>query len=257
MNYFKDKEKLTIKAEQHTEEMWKNYTYEISDCARDSSRYSDRMFKFSDPKRADKEQRIVLTDEDSVSAVFNHQKGKVCVLNFASYKNPGGMFLRGSKAQEECLCHESFLYNVLSELDDYYTSHFQTLNRSLYTNDALYTPNIRFFRDNKNCLADVITCAAPNYKAASKYHNVSKFENLSVLKDRTRFVLDVASEEQVDTLILGAWGCGVFGQDPTEVAECFMNKLKKHQDIENVVFAVIDKNSENYKAFEKVINSRL
>lgn len=255
MNYFEGKEKRIIKAEKHTEEMWKNYKDEIYNCVLKTKRYSDRFFV--SVKRDDKKQNITLTDGDSVSAVFNHQKGKVCVLNFASYKNPGGMFLRGSKAQEECLCHESFLYNVLSELDDYYTSHFQTLNRSLYTNDALYTPNIRFFRDNKNCLADVITCAAPNYKAASKYHNVSKFENLSVLKDRTRFVLDVASEEQVDTLILGAWGCGVFGQDPTEVAECFMNELKKHQDIENIVFAVIDKNFENYKTFEKVINSKL
>lgn len=48
---------------------------------------------------------------DSVSAIFEEHADnqKMAVLNFASYKNPGGMFIKGSKAQEECLCHESFL----------------------------------------------------------------------------------------------------------------------------------------------------
>lgn len=255
MNYFEGKEKRIIKAEKHTEEMWKNYKDEIYSCVSKTKHYSDKFF--ISIKRDNKKQIIALTDEDSVSAIFGHQKGKVCVLNFASYKNPGGMFLIGSKAQEECLCHESFLYNVLSNFtDNYYLPHLQTLNKSLYTNEALYTPNVRFFYNDKECLADVLTCAAPNYAAASKYSRVSMVENLKVLKDRTRFVLDIVSKENVDTLILGAWGCGVFGQDPSEVARYFLNELKNHQDIENIVFAVIDKNSENYLAFKRILEKQ-
>ena len=251
MNYFEGKEERAIKADNHTEEMWKKHTDEIYDCVAKTKRYSNNI---STMPRTAKKQQIVLTDEDSVSAVFNHQKGRVCVLNFASYKNPGGMFLKGSKAQEECLCHESFLYNVLNEfIDGYYSPHLKTLNKALYTNEALYSPGVKFIRNKKECLADVLTCAAPNYKAAYKYQNVSREQNSKVLKDRTKFVLDIASNEGIDTLILGAWGCGVFGQEPSEVAECFLEELKNHQDIENIVFAVIDKNSENYKAFENCI----
>ena len=54
-------------------------------------------------------------------------------------------------------------------------------------------------------------------------------------------------------MILGAWGCGVFGQDPSEVAKQFIDELENHKDIENIIFAIIDKESNNYRDFEKAI----
>ena len=251
--YWENKEERSRIAKDHTSKMYKFYSDEIYNCVSKTEIYVDKV---DNPLNDVREQKIVLTDEDSVSAVFNHRDGKVCVLNFASYKHAGGAFLNGSRAQEECLCHESFLYNVLNEFNDiYYEKNLEDLNRGLYTNKALYSPDVRFFKGDKNCLADVITCAAPNYTTGYRYKTVLKEENSKVLKDRIKFILNIASNKNVDTLILGAFGCGVFGQDPYEVAKYFLDELEYHKDIENIVFAVIDKDSENYKAFKEIIKN--
>lgn len=202
---------------------------------------------------------IRLESLDSVSAVLKYAglSSKTAVLNFASYKEPGGMFLQGSKAQEECLCHESTLYNVLMRFEDtYYASNRKQLNRALYQNAALYSPDVYFERNDNSVECDVITCAAPNFSAASKYCNVSREENATVLESRIKFILYLAATQQVDTLILGAFGSGVFGQDAKEVAEITMNLLRHYDGVfKEVVFAVIDEKSANYKAFNDVIGT--
>lgn len=202
---------------------------------------------------------VRLESLDSVSAVLKYTdlSSKTAVLNFASYKEPGGMFLQGSKAQEECLCHESTLYNVLRKFDStYYARNRKALNRALYQNTALFSPDIYFERNDTSVKCDVITCAAPNFSAASKYCNVSRGENTDVLKSRIKFILYLAATKQVDTLILGAFGSGVFGQDAKEVAEITMKLLKRYNGVfKKVVFAVIDEKSTNYKAFNDVIGT--
>lgn len=75
-------------------------------------------------------------DIETFDAALKYGEGKTCVLNFASFKNPGGGFLKGTVAQEEYLCQNSTLYNVLSRFTSYYEK-----NR-LSTNDALYSPGI-------------------------------------------------------------------------------------------------------------------
>ncbi len=251
--YWENKVERSKIAKRHTLKMWKIYKDEIYDCVSKTEIFSNDVSYSLDNH---KEQKIVLTDEDSVSAIFNHQKGRVCALNFASFKYPGGGFINGSRAQEECLCHESFLYNVLNEFNtSFYEDNKKYINKNLYINRALYSSDVRFFKDDKNCLADVLTCAAPNFASAFKYNNVSKEENFVVLEDRIKFVLNIASTKKVDTLILGAWGCGVFGQDPSVVASLFVKELVNHKDIENIIFAVIDKNSANYLAFKEILEN--
>lgn len=200
---------------------------------------------------------------DTVSAIEkiyeNYQlypyRTKVAALNFASYKNPGGMFLKGSKAQEECLCHHSALYNILSRFPNYYAENKKNLNEALYTDRAIYTPSVPFFTESSRFDCDIITCAAPNKYAAQRYKNVSDEKNWYHLYNRIEFILNIAKLHQVDILIVGAFGCGVFGQDPYEVAAIFKYLLdNKSYGFSQVIFAIlIGTRVNNYTPFEKVL----
>lgn len=239
--YWTDKGKRMAQAKKHVDILQKYYGKEIEEQSENTKMYSPYSFTESFvPKYGHPEQVFVNTD--SVSAILQEAKensGKrIAVLNFASYKNPGGMFLQGSKAQEECLCMESTLYPVLEKWTDlYYIPNRNNLNRALYTDRALYTENVLFARKKGELVkADVLTCAAPNFSAAAKYGKVSEIENSKILEDRIRFVRNIL-QEKADIIILGAWGCGVFGQDPKEVASLFENAFHDFP-CDKVVYAV-------------------
>lgn len=257
--YWKDKEERAKIAQNHTKRCEKLYEKEISNSIRDTVIY-DTGFTF-DKLTVHHNTEIIVEDLDSVSAVMKYCTGRedinnrTAVLNFSSYKNPGGMFINGSKAQEECLCHESFLYNVLKEFQsEFYDWNNQHKNKALYLNRGMYTYNVLFFKGNDKKFCDVITCAAPNKSAAQKYQNVSDKENERVLRSRIRYVLDIAADNRVKTLILGAYGCGVFGQNPVEVAAIFKEYLYGYFNgmFEKVVFAVPKGKNNNLEAFKKI-----
>ena len=206
---------------------------------------------------------VVLYDMTTADAIFSFVllADKVCALNFASFKNPGGKFLEGSMAQEESLCHVSTLYNVLRAFrNTFYHDNLTRINRLLYANKAIYSPHIVFADETstKHATCDIITCAAPNYRAAAKYRGVTMEENTRALYDRCKFVLDVAAEHRVDVLILGAYGCGVFGQDPYMVAKIFKHLLVDYTTKFNkVIFAIPNSGhgTRNFAAFDSVFKS--
>ena len=257
--YWDEKEKRAKQAQKHTEKMEKYFGEFINKSTRDTIYYFPQ---FECKKKIEKDMKIIVDDIDSVGAIFKYanEDDKMAVLNFASYKNPGGQFLNGSKAQEECLCHESYLYNVLSKINDYYDWNNQHKNKALYLNRGLYSPDIAFARKvNGSMVAqwcDVITCAAPNKTAAQKYMNVTNEENTEALRSRIKFVLDIAKNNEVDTLILGAYGCGVFGQDPYEVANIFKEYLDDCKCFKTVIFAVPNGKNYNYEAFMKTFEGK-
>ena len=251
--YWVNKEERAKLAQNHTKEMEDLYKDEIEDCIDETLAYNVNS-KFIE-KRLNNKQVIIVDEIDSVGAVFKYVNINeiTAVLNFASYNNPGGNFINGSKAQEECLCHESYLYNVLKGRIGYYKINHKNKNRSLYTDRALYSPNVRFTKECKDVFCDVITCAAPNKTAAQKYCNVSDEENSEVLKERIEFVLKIAQDNGVDNLILGAYGCGVFGQDPLEVAKIFKEFLSgKYKRFNKVIFAIPNKLEVNYRCFKRI-----
>ena len=259
MSNWKGKTARSLLAMEHTTQMGELYPEDIRKCIFNSSVYGPHfaieLSKFNvRPKQVD----IALAPEDSVTAVmYNPTEGKntTALLNFASYKTPGGMFLMGANAQEEAICHESILFNVLKEFPDYYTWNNLSKNRALYLDRAIYSKNILFLKDYEKFRADVITCASPNKKAAQQYCNVTNEENYVVLKQRIEFVLKLAAINKVDTLILGAFGCGVFGQNPTEVATIFKEYLNEYPYVfDKVIFAIPNKDSANYLAFNEVLN---
>lgn len=249
LKYWEEERKRAQIAEKHVAEMEKQYSSYIRKSVEKTKEYDPDTSTAWDGEVVKTE--IILKDQDSVSAIFEYSKGETALLNFASYRYPGGMFLEGAMAQEECLCHASNLYNVLVKKPEFYDWNSMNLNRSLYVNRALYSPKILFFKGDKEKKCDVITCAAPNKTAAKMYQHVSDEENFVVLRDRIKFVLNIAQDNKVENLILGAFGCGVFGQDAEEVAKIFMEELVKGTTIKQVIFAI--PKGENYDKFKKVM----
>lgn len=243
------KDEMAYKAQMHTSTMAVRYEKEIEEAIKNSVIYNNKN-EFKKPIPGDT--KIILEDLTTSSAIYKYiDMSKIAVLNFASYKNPGGYFIDGSMAQEEAICHDSFLYNVLKEFkSNYYSVNCTDLNRGLYRNKAIYSPNISFIHGSFEEVVDVITCASPNWNAAGRFGQVTEAENLQALKARIKFILDIAYENNVETLILGAFGCGVFKQDAKIVARIF-NEYLKHYNFKKVIFAIPrGKDSYNYDAFE-------
>ena len=258
--YWQNKQERTKFAKQHTADMEKKYRKEIEICI-DKTKIYDNRSQFSGHPLIDASMTMEVMTTDTVSALFNCDNqidGKIAVLNFASYKNPGGGFMIGSRAQEECLCQESFLYNVLKAFEkSYYEINRNDLNRALYRNKALYSPDVIFEHNGQKRVCDVITCASPNFSAASKF--VDRKENNRWLRNRIEFILKIAKAEAVDTLILGAFGCGVFQQDPEVVARYFI-ELSESIFVDSkvrIIFAVIPplpNQTDNMTPFIKIVD---
>lgn len=253
------KEENRNKALDHIQDMNKKYYKQIQESVNSSViYYEDFLFDNSRIISDTFSTFIQVVAEDSVTSILTKSEGKTAVLNFASFKNPGGKYIEGSMAQEECLCSESILYNVLSNFQDsYYTPNSRgSKNRCLYFNRCIYSPNIIFERNSNIVACNVITCAAPNYRAGSKYCNVSVKDNIKALTERIKFVLNIAKYNNIETLILGAYGCGVSGQEPGIVSNIFKHYLETEfkNIFKNVYFSIPDVSSNNYKTFLKNFN---
>ena len=256
--YWQNKESRKVDAKRHHEKMVQDRLWEIKDSVRNTKIYSQVV---DDVDTYTNKPENYVVNMDTVSAVLEYgtDSDKTVVLNFASFKNPGGGFLDGSSAQEEALCMESTLYEVLSDPDlaDYYTYNNKHKNRALYENRALLSPGVVFERGDVIKQASVLTVAAPNRKAYMEYMcDATESDNLEALRDRVKFVTDILNTNQVEVAILGAFGCGVFGQDPTVVAQLFKDNLRTSA-VKKVIYAVIDKGGHSkegaYAIFQRVI----
>lgn len=173
----------------------------------------------------------------------------VGVLNFASAKNPGGGFLGGASAQEESLARSSGLYSSLLRCPAYYKFH-RAQGTSLYSDRMIYSPACPVFRDDDGAwlerpyLVDFITSPAPNAGAilANAPDELPRLE--PTLRERSRKLLALAAHHGCDVLVLGAWGCGVFRNDPQVVAAIFGAQLQAGGAFwgrfKHVLFSVLD-----------------
>jgi uncharacterized protein (TIGR02452 family) len=178
--------------------------------------------------------------------------GHLACLNFASAKNPGGGFLGGAEAQEESLARSSALYLCLLAAPAYYEQN-RHCRTTLYLDLAIWSPRVPFIRDERGGLleepftASVITSPAPNAGAIARNEPERIGDIEAALHRRTDLVLRIAAEHGVRRLVLGAWGCGVFQNDPWIVARTFAEALTGNGPFANVfpevVFAIYDRST--------------
>lgn len=214
---------------------------------------------------------VELTGETTLAAasrlVGESPGDDVLCLNFASARSPGGGFLSGAQAQEESLARSSGLYLCIAQMTEMYE--FNRANSSLlYSDYMIHSSRVPVFCDDEGNLlempytASFITAPAPNAGAvASNQQNNSKLV-VPTLRERARKVLLVAAAQGHATLVLGAWGCGVFRNDPRTVADIFSELLAGGGEFEGVfervVFAVRDSSKDQavFGAFRSVFGPR-
>jgi len=172
------------------------------------------------------------------------ESNKICILNFASARNPGGGFLKGASTQEETLAKCSALYESIYDSEMYKVNNADN-NNCLYSHYMIYSKNVPIFRDdnmellNMPCKADFITAPAVNTKEALK-RGVSQQTINDTMDMRMDRLFSLCVLNDVDILILGTWGCGVFGGDFKVISTQFMNwlTLKYYGYFKKVIFSV-------------------
>jgi len=188
------------------------------------------------------ETRLQVSNETTLGAAFRLVESglKPLALNFANGIQPGGGFLGGARAQEEVLCRSSALYQTLVD-DPMYEAHRQR-PRPDSTDWAIYSPNVPVFRKDDGTVLDCywplsfLTCAAPYAPA------IGQSEAGDLLEHRIYRILAIAQSYGYTTLVLGAWGCGAFANDPHRTAVAFRQALENDFKgaFSDIVFAITD-----------------
>ena len=227
-----------------------------------------------------KKANVVVSKKRTYEAAKAYKGNHVAVHNFASATNPGGGVVNGAGAQEECLCRCSNLYFCLNTPDMwgmFYTPH-RAAHDPIHNDDIIYTPDIVVFKTDTDrpelmerddwYIVDVITCAAPNLREtpSNRYNSgdgtravtLSDRELQVIHEKRLRRILDSAVINHADTVILGAFGCGAFCNEPQVVATAAANVVRNYMyAFKNIEFAVYCRSSDdsNYRVFNSVLSS--
>ena len=191
--------------------------------------------------------RIEVRNETTFCAAKRLQDAglRALALNFASAKSIGGGWKNGARAQEECLCRGSSLSKCLEANFEFYEFHRER-GGGLYSDWMMLSPDVPIFRGDEPEEAllesawatSFLTAAAPNAKAI----HFGTERILPAFKSRIEKVLSIALAEKFDAVVLGAWGCGAFGNDPHEIARLFVQVLTTtfNGAFAHVAFAVLD-----------------
>ncbi|UED73628.1 TIGR02452 family protein [Brevibacillus sp. DP1.3A] len=209
--------------------------------------------------------KVEVTSESSLDAakrlIVHEKRADAVCLNFASAKNPGGGFLGGSQAQEESLARSSGLYLCIVQMEEMYTYHRQ-LKTCFYSDYMIYSPRVPVLRDqsdqllNDPYLLSFITAPAVNAGVVREREPENIVKIGPVMKERIRKILRTAAIHNHRTIILGAYGCGVFRNKAEDVADYFATVLIEEQYaqlFDHIIFAVYDNSArqENLRAFKE------
>ena len=207
-----------------------------------------------------------MTTLEAARKLLSDNSSPVLALNFASAKNPGGGFLGGSQAQEESLARASAMYECINGVRGFYDTN-RACESCLYTHHMIYSPSVPVFRDDNDELlpspyqVSILTAPAVNRGALQSNEPSRLVEIAPTMLERIDRLLAIAVVRGYRRLILGAWGCGVFKNDPAEVAAWFAEHLNGPcygPMFETVMFAVLDqtKSGDVIAPFHRMFSER-
>ena len=200
-------------------------------------------------RAGDKPTLITIEDCDTLAAAKKFSNP--CCLNFASHKRPGGGYKAviniplPIKTQEEDLFRRSNLPELMDipEVRKWYPLHGLS---------GIYTNQVVICKDAKLQPCEPFNISLVTVPAVVNPHTI---EHMQLVKNKAYRILEIAADNEHKDLILGAWGCGVFNNDPTNIAELFCSIIRSdfRNIFDNVIFAIPGKNSNNYRCFEERI----
>ena len=201
------------------------------------------------PRAGDHATVVEVTEATSLTAAFRHHEAglRTVVLNFASPTVPGGGFLAGERAQEEYHCRSSALFAC--QLDGpMYAFHLQQAN-ALRSDAMIYSPDVPVFRGDDHQLLEQPFKVAFISAAACDAREVGPLDQAKIpgaMGARIVKLLSAAQANGHDALVLGAWGCGNFANDPALIAELFRQALEGpfRGAFRRVTFAIVDATSD-------------
>lgn len=172
-------------------------------------------------------------------ALYRDATGKTMIVDPGAFTRPGGAYEDGAFGPEQILCSESNLYPILvAHKRDFYDKNRDYRRGSLFTDRALYVPEVLFSRGGDVRRADVLVIAEPVRAFALENHR-SERECDKALADRIEAIFRIAAANGTETLIVGAFGCGRNGYPVEQVIELIQNWIAEYPGaVPNVVFAV-------------------
>ena len=201
---------------------------------------------------------------------------KIAVMNFANAFQAGGGVTKGSSAQEESLCRTSTLYPLLYRkyLKDTFYKHHRDLNTPKASDSLVYTEGVVICKTDEDLpkrmpkedwvTVDVITVAAPDLRRKSNMHAalvgggtyMNDAELFGYHVKRAMHILTCAAAKKADILVLGAFGCGAFENNPEVVARAYRTALQEFPKVfSRIEFAVYcsPMDTTNYDVFSRVL----
>ena len=207
------------------------------------------------------------------------------ILNMASAYRPGGV-MNGARTQEECILRRSNLFMSLYQYDrqmydlvikpnedGMYDLSFIQQGYPMDENfGGIYSADVTVFKDgNYEWLYDpyqtaFISVAAMNINRALRQGEQILVDGrlsdraVAIIKNKIRTIYRIGVLHGHDSLVLGAWGCGDFGNLSEQIAQLFVNVLNEDEfrgRYKDIRFAIIeDHNSRgrNYQTFKNVID---
>ena len=222
--------------------------------------------------------QITVTGDRSFQAAMRlakeNENSKIAVMNFANAFHAGGGVTSGASAQEECLCRTSTLYPLLFRrtLRDSYYKHHHDLNTPKASDSLIYTEGVIICKTDEDIpkrmpqedweSVDVITIAAPDLRQSSNVYfglvnggsQMNDAELFGYHVKRAIHMFTVAAHKKADVLVLGAFGCGAFQNNPRVVAKAYRIAIQEFPKVfKKIEFAVYcpPGGSVNYDVFYK------
>lgn len=180
----------------------------------------------------------------TVECILANAEKRMTALNFANAMYPGGGYVLGGNAQEESLCRASMLFYTIRTQKSFYRKNRLHILPD-YTDTMIYSENVPVIRNEqavlleKPVLCDFITCPAVNRTFAKFMFPSRRIDNKMFV--RIGKIIKLAVSKKPEVLILGAFGCGMFGNKQKNVFPIFEEIINKYvPDDIKVIFAVPD-----------------